>query len=292
MNDLNRIDLHMHTTISDGTDTPEEILKHVKKTGLDLFSVTDHDAVRGCEIISDLLRKNDPLFVPGVEFSSKDDRGKYHILGYDYDIQAKPIRQLVMKAHEYRMTKVFDRLDSLESVFGIRFPEEEVMKLLARNNPGKPHMGNLMVKYGYVETKEIAIEEYIDKLPVKSRYVRPEEAVQAILESGGIPVLAHPSFGSGSQMITGADMEERLQYLMDFGLQGVEAFYSRFTGDLVEELLAFAGKYNLYVTAGSDYHGKNKVNPLGVTLLERSPEWPEGLRRFLERIFEKHRVNN
>ena len=292
MNDLNRIDLHMHTTISDGTDTPEEILKHVKETGLDLFSVTDHDAVRGCEIISDLLRKNDPLFVPGVEFSSKDDRGKYHILGYDYDIQAKPIRQLVMKAHEYRMTKVFDRLDSLESVFGIRFPEEEVMKLLARNNPGKPHMGNLMVKYGYVETKEIAIEEYIDKLPVKSRYVRPEEAVQAILESGGIPVLAHPSFGSGSQMITGADMEERLQYLMDFGLQGVEAFYSRFTGDLVEELLAFAGKYNLYVTAGSDYHGKNKVNPLGVTLLERSPEWPEGLRRFLERIFEKHRVNN
>ena len=292
MNDLNRIDLHMHTTISDGTDTPEEILKHVKETGLDLFSVTDHDAVRGCEIISDLMRKNDPLFVPGVEFSSKDDRGKYHILGYDYDIQAKPIRQLVMKAHEYRMTKVFDRLDSLESVFGIRFPEEEVMKLLARNNPGKPHMGNLMVKYGYVETKEIAIEEYIDKLPVKSRYVRPEEAVQAILESGGIPVLAHPSFGSGSQMITGADMEERLQYLMDFGLQGVEAFYSRFTEDLVEELLAFAGKYNLYVTAGSDYHGKNKVNPLGVTLLERSPEWPEGLRRFLERIFEKHRVNN
>ncbi|MBO5521434.1 MAG: PHP domain-containing protein [Eubacterium sp.] len=277
-----KIDLHMHTTVSDGTDTPEEILIKVREAGIGVFSVTDHDAVRSSEIIQNLLRKDDPLFIPGSEFSCKDELGKYHILGYGYDSKAQPIRQLVMKSHENRMSKVWDRLDSLETVFGITFPEEEVMKLLARSNPGKPHMGNLMVKHGYAESKEIAIEQFIDKLPVKSRYIRPEEAIRAILDSGGIPVLAHPSYGSGSQRITGKDMEDRLVRLMAFGLQGVEAYYSQFSEELVDELLTLAGKFNLYVTAGSDYHGKNKPNVLGVTRLEAVSDGPEGLRRFLD----------
>lgn len=288
MNYPEKIDLHMHTTVSDGTDTPEEILNKVREAGLHAFSVTDHDAIRSCEIILDLIKKGDPLFIPGTEFSCKDELGKYHILGYAYDIDAQPIRQLVMKGHENRMTKVWDRLDGLESVFGVKFPEEEIMKLLARSNPGKPHMGNLMVKYGYAESKEIAIEQFIDKLPVQSRYIRPEEAIRAVLDSGGIPVLAHPSFGSGNQRITGKDMEDRLLRLMDFGLQGIEVFYSQFTKELADELEAFAVKYDLYVTAGSDYHGKNKPNALGVTLLESVSEGPEGLKSFLKKTLRRN----
>ena len=286
MNYPDKIDLHMHTTVSDGTDTPEELLIRVRKANLDAFSVTDHDAIRSSEIIQNRLRTDDPLFIPGSEFSCKDERGKYHILGYAYDLKAQPIRHLVMKCHERRMTKVWDRLDALEKVYGIVFPEEEIMKLLSRNNPGKPHMANLMVKYGYSETKEIAIEQFIDKLPVKSRYIRPEEAIRAILESGGIPVLAHPSYGSGSQMIIGKEMEDRLIRLMEYGLQGIEAYYSQFTEVLVKELVELAGKYSLYVTAGSDYHGKNKVNELGVTLLGSVSDGPQGLMNFLEEVIE------
>ena len=284
MNYPEKLDLHMHSTVSDGTDTPEELLAHVREAGIGIFSITDHDAVRSSEIIGDLLKKGDPLFIPGSEFSCKDEHGKYHILGYGYDNKAQAIRQLVMKAHENRMSKVWDRLDALESVYGVVFPEEEIMKLLARSNPGKPHMGNLMVQYGYAETKEIAIEQFIDTLPVKARYIRPEEAIRAILESGGVPVLAHPSYGSGSQRITGKDMEDRLKRLMDLGLQGVEAYYSQFTEDLVEELKALAVRYDLYVTAGSDYHGKNKKNALGYTRLSAVSEGPAGLRRFLDRV--------
>ena len=289
MNYPEKIDLHIHTTISDGTDTPEEILEQVREAGIGIFSITDHDAVRSSEIIPEKLKKDDPLFIPGSEFSCKDEGGKYHILGYGYDSSAPAIRQLVMKSHENRMSKVWDRLDALETVYGITFPEDEVMKLLARSNPGKPHMGNLMVKHGYAETKEIAIEQFIDKLPVKSRYIRPEEAIRAILDSGGIPVLAHPSYGSGSQRITGKDMEDRLLRLMEFGLQGIEAYYSRFSNELVEELLKLAGKYSLYVTAGSDYHGKNKPNALGVTGLDAVSDAPEGLRRFLDDVLEKNK---
>ena len=281
-----KADLHIHTTVSDGTDKPEEIPALVKKAGLGVFSVTDHDAIRGCEKIMDRLGKDDPLFIPGIEFSCKDELGKYHILGYAYDTKSKAVRDLVLEAHENRMTKVWDRLDGLKNEFQITFPEDEIMKLLARSNPGKPHMGNLMVKYGFAKTKEIAIDQFIDKLHVKSRYIRPEEAIRAILDGGGIPVLAHPSYGSGSQRITGKDMEDRLRRLMDFGLQGLEAYYSQLTEALSRELTEFAERFGLYVTAGSDYHGKNKPNPLGVTLLDRISDGPPGMQRFFEKALE------
>ena len=138
-----------------------------------------------------------------------------------------------------------------------------------------------MVRYGYARSKEEAIKDYINKLHFRSEYVRPEEAIAGILRSGGIPVLAHPVYGSGDQLILGDEMDARLRRLMDFGLRGVEAYYSGFTAKLREQMLAFASQYGLYVTAGSDYHGANKLVALGDTGLGGPDEWPEGLRRFL-----------
>ena len=105
-----------------------------------------------------------------------------------------------------------------------------------------------------------------------------------ILNGGGIPVLAHPSYGSGEQLIIGEEMDRRLRRLMDFGLQGVEAFYSGFTPSLQAEMLAFAEKYDLFVTAGSDYHGTNKPVILGETNLSSDTPIPDGLLRFLEKV--------
>ena len=275
------IDLHMHTTVSDGTDTPEEILARVKENGLELFAVTDHDAVKGSRLLAGLLTEADPAFITGAEFSCKDKEGKYHILGYGYDPDAAAIRSVVDLGHGYRMKKVTGRLEFLKSEFGFSFPEEELQKLFAMDNPGKPHIGNLMVKYGYAETKEKAIREYIDKMRFRSEYVRPEQAIEGILGAGGIPVLAHPSYGSGDQLIMGEDMDKRLRRLMDFGLRGVEAFYSGFTDKLRGEVLSFAEKYGLYVTAGSDYHGSNKLVVLGDTGLDTVEDYPAGMKRFL-----------
>lgn len=283
---IRKIDLHIHTTVSDGTDTPESIIRHVRATGIGLFSVTDHDALKGCKDILSALTAEDPAFLTGVEFSCRDEEGKYHILGYGYDPDSDPIRRVVDLGHGYRMNKVKARLDFLETQFGFRFPEGELSTLLALDNPGKPHIGNLMVKYGYAETREKAIREYIDKLRFRSEYVRPEEAIEGILGSGGIPVLAHPVYGSGDQMILGDEMERRLRRLMDFGLQGVEAYYSGFTAKLRDQMLSFASRYGLYVTAGSDYHGSNKLISLGDTGLADGGEWPDGMRRFLADVRE------
>ena len=279
-----RIDLHMHTAVSDGTDAPEQLPEKIRQAGLRVFAVTDHDAVKGCRILRDVLTEDDPVFVTGVEFSCRDEEGKYHILGYGFDPETEAIQRVVRTGHEFRMKKVRARLEFLKTEFGFEFPEEDVAALFELDNPGKPHIGNMMVKYGYAPTKEKAITEYINKVRFRSEYIRPGEAIRGILGSGGIPVLAHPVFGSGDELIVGEEMDTRLKRLTDLGLQGVEAFYSGFTPKLSRQMLKAAEKHGLYVTAGSDYHGANKLIPLGDTGLEEAREWPEGLYRFLEEI--------
>ena len=288
-----KIDLHMHTTVSDGTDTPEEILAHVKEAGIALFAVTDHDAVKAGRIIPALLAEGDPAFLTGAEFSCRDEEGKYHILGYGYDPDSEPIRKLVEIGHGLRMGKVMARLEFLEKEFGFTFSKADLDWLFAQDNPGKPHIANLMVKLGYVETKERAIKDFINRIRFRTEYIRPEQAIEAILGGGGIPVLAHPSYGDGDQLILGGEMETRLRRLMELGLQGVEAFYSGFTPRIRREVLGFAERFGLYVTAGSDYHGKNKLIDLADTGLDTAAEWPEGLKRFLkdtEKKQKKHEV--
>ncbi|MBQ8922067.1 MAG: PHP domain-containing protein [Oscillospiraceae bacterium] len=279
-----KTDLHMHSVFSDGTDTPDELLSRVRAAGIGLFSVTDHDSIESSRIMPALCAKGGTRFLSGVEFSCRDQQGQYHILGYGYDPDAQPIQELVARGHSYRMKKLRRRLDFLEQEFGFTFPEEEVRRLYAMHNPGKPHIGNLMVQCGFAESKEQAIREYLNRLHEHSDCIPPGDAIRAILESGGIPVLAHPAFGSGDQMIRGGEMEQRLTRLTASGLQGMECFYSQFSAEIREEMLAFAARFGLYVTAGSDYHGTNKQISLGDTGLGASAELPEGMQRFLHEI--------
>ena len=277
-----KIDLHMHTTVSDGTDTPEEIVARVREAGINVFSVTDHDAVKACGVIPALLGEG-LTYVTGAEFSTRDEDGKYHVLGYGFDPDSAPIRELTETGHSNRMKKVRARLEFLETEFGFTFPEDEVRALLALDNPGKPHIANLMVKLGYADDKKQAIDEFINRKRFRSEYIRPEYAIERILAGGGVPVLAHPTYGDGDQLILGDEMEERLKKLTGFGLEGVECFYSGFTPRITRDMLAFAVRFGLYVTAGSDYHGTNKMVPLGDTGLDLADETPEGLTRFLAR---------
>lgn len=279
-----KLDLHMHTTVSDGTNTPQQIARIVREAGIGLFSITDHDAIKGaCEIAGELTA-GDPGFITGVEFSCKDSEGKYHILGYGYDPQGRSINDLVEMGHSYRVDKVYARIDFLEKEFGFTFPEEKLGWLFAQDNPGKPHIGNMMVEEGFAKSKEDAINNYLNKLTYRGKYVKPEEAIEGILKSGGIPILAHPSYGDGDQLILGEDMDKRLNRLMEMGIKGIEAFYSGFTPRINKELLGLADKYSLYVTAGSDYHGKNKLVILGDTGLDNHEDGPEGMKKFLEDV--------
>ena len=284
MNIPAHIDLHMHSTASDGTDSPEEILEKVGRSGIDLFALTDHDTVKGCAIVQEALKDTSPRFIPGVEFSCRDEGGKYHILGYGFDPGSEDILNTIEAGHAIRIHKLGKRLDLLKRQFGIGFSREEVDSLYAKNTPGKPHIAKLMILNGYVSSIDEAFDRYLEKLDVPDENLRPEAAIAGILAGGGIPVLAHPSYGDGDQLIMGEAMEERLLHLLPMGLMGLEGYYSGFTEKMQEEILGFARKYDLYVTAGSDYHGTNKLVRLGETGLEEVSDGADGLKRFLEKI--------
>jgi predicted metal-dependent phosphoesterase TrpH len=275
------IDLHMHSAVSDGTDTPEELLSHVRKAGIRVFSLTDHDAISGCRQVHALLKPGDPHFLFGVEFSCKDAYGKYHILGYGYDPDAASICGVVNAGHMNRLKKLDLRLDRLRTEFGIAFPHADADMLHALPNPGKPHLAKLMVRYGYSETISAAFHTVLNRLHVPDLYTSPVDAIRGIRDAGGVPVLAHPCFGDGDQLILGDALEKRILRLKDAGLLGLEGFYSGFTETLRAQVLAFAEAFELYVTAGGDFHGGNKLIPLADTGLLPDTPFPDGLQRFL-----------
>ncbi len=283
---MKKIDLHMHTTISDGTDSLEELITHIRQSGIELFSVTDHDSIDGGDLMPRLLtdQEDAPAFIRGVEFSCRDEYGKYHILGYGYDPQIPGIGEVVRLGHSFRMKKTRERLAFLQEEFGFAFSQDEIDGVLNMDNPGKPHIARLMISHGYARDIHEAISEYINKKRFKGMHVRPEEAIEGIRKSGGIPVLAHPVYGDGDQLIMDEELEGRIEYLIGFGLQGVEAYYSGFTLRMQEQVLQIAAEHGLYVTAGSDYHGTSKMVKLGDTNLEDIAEAPEGLHRFLEDV--------
>ena len=280
-----KVDLHIHSTASDGTDSPATILDKIRAGGYTHFSLTDHDTFKGALEIKNLLSEGDPAFVMGAEFSCEDETGKYHILAYGYDIADPSITWLVETSHGYRVERVKRRLEVLKSACGFSLTEAERQELFSRNNPGKPHIAEYMIKYGYATTINEAFENYLNKFDAKGDHIRPMDAVRAITEAGGVAVLAHAPFGSGSQRLSTEEVERRLTHLIPVGLRGIEGFYSKYTPELQRDTLSLAEKYDLYVTAGSDYHGiRKKVMP-GDTHLESVSELPRGLTAFLKDLF-------
>ena len=273
----------MHTTVSDGTDTPSEIISYVKAAGIDCFSLTDHDDCKGCrEVRAALSGENGLSFINGIEFTARDEKGKYHILGYGFNPESPVMQKTIRSGQGKRRRKFLEKVNFLHDELNIHLPDARIDELLLLNNPGSPHLGRLMVEFGYAESINDAIENYIQKKKFKSieYYLSPAEVIETILAARGIPVLAHPIFGSGSQNIRGEELERRVCRLMEMGLKGLEGLYSKYDRGMRREVLDLAEKYRLYVTVGSDYHGKMKPVHLGDTGFRKDRPAPEGMRRF------------
>ena len=284
-----KVDLHIHSTFSDGTDTPAVILDRLREGGFTHFSLSDHDTLKGCAEMARLLATGDPAFIRGAEFSCEDERGKYHVLAYGYDPAVPSMTALVDASHGYRVDRVKRRLDLLKQACGFSLTEGEREALFALNNPGKPHIAEYMIKYGYAATIGEAFENYLNKYECGGDHVKPEDAIIAIKEAGGIPVLAHAPFGSGNQRLAAEEVEARLKRFIPCGLRGLEGYYSKYTSEMQSEMLSLADKYDLFVTAGSDYHGTHKTVSLGETHLEMTESYPGGLLAFLQEV-EKRKV--
>ena len=251
-----KVDLHIHTTASDGADTPRELAAKVAAAGLELFSVTDHDTVDGALEMEQFVPAG-VRYIRGVEFSCLSPGGKCHILGYDFDPNHPAFRAALAEGRRLRMEKLDRRLDQIKTDHGIVLTEAERVWLLSRNSPGKPHLGRIIRDRGLAPDLDSAIRGFIRDVPGRER-IEAQTAIEAIAAAGGCPVWAHPLGGEGEKRLSSEKFENLLETLCGYGLRGLECRYSRYGRKESEFLLHHAVQRGLIPTGGSDYHGSNK----------------------------------
>lgn len=258
----NKVDLHIHTTASDGSDSPRVLAGNIKKAGIGLFSVTDHDTISGALAMEPLVPEG-VRFVRGIEFSCADPAGKCHILGYGYDPDHPAFRAALAEGRQLRLAKMALRVEALARDHGIVLTEGELQWVMSHESPGKPHLGKVLMDRGLAPTLDRAIQGYLRDVPGRDR-IDAKTAVEAITAAGGFPVWAHPLGGEGEKRLTPERFSRLLQVLLGYGIRGMECWYSRYSMADVDFLLEQADRHGLTVTGGSDYHGTNKQDlPLG-----------------------------
>jgi predicted metal-dependent phosphoesterase TrpH len=263
-------DMHMHSTASDGTDTPVLLAEKVRDAGISVFSLTDHDTIAGIREIMSVIPEG-IRFVPGIEFSCISDAGKCHILGYNCDCDHQYFREALRAGEKLRRAKLDRRLDYLMEVCGVEITAEERDSFYRMNSVGKPHLAKFLIRKGKAETMQEAIDRFIKPSGTEDSRLPSEMVIRAILESGGIPVWAHPLGGEGERRLGREEFLREKEALVHMGLRGLECFYSRFTQEEIRGLLEEASAAELLVSGGSDYHGKNKNIAPGTLNAEMIP---------------------
>ena len=255
----NFIDLHMHTTASDGTDSPAALLEKIKAAGIRMFSVTDHDTIEGA-LEMDALVPGHLRYLRGVEFSCIHPAGKCHILGYGYDPEDPELLAALELGRQLRQEKLQKRLTFLRDQFGITLTAEEERFLHSKKSPGKPHLGRILRDRGLAPDSSAAIQKFIEPCGDGNDRIDAGIAIAAIRHAGGTAVWAHPLGGEKEERLTTEAFEIHLKLLTELGIQGMECHYSRYSREEAAFLCRRAAETGLMITAGSDYHGSNKGN--------------------------------
>jgi len=254
-----RIDLHIHSTASDGTLTPPEILALAQNLHLGAIAITDHDTLDGSKDALSFGIPPSVKFLTGVEISSElppsfSCPGSFHILGYAVDVDHPDLNHTLSMLKDSRKSRN-PQILKLLSRLGIEISLNEVRNSAGDSQLGRPHIAQLMVEKGYVQSINAAFDEYLGN--GKPAYVdrfrfECEETLKAILNAGGIPVLAHPLLlGIKENDI----LEDLIAVLTEMGLKGIEVYYPEHTKDLIAYYSRLASHYNLLITGGTDFHG-------------------------------------
>ncbi|RJQ84535.1 MAG: PHP domain-containing protein [Desulfobacteraceae bacterium] len=258
-NHFGGIDLHIHTTASDGTCTPSEILQRAAAIGLQAVSITDHDTLEGSRNALNCPLPDHLRFIPGVEISTQAPEGfstggSLHILGYGVDVHNGLLQEALARlqqAREMRIPKILERLNRI----GIPIRMDQILKHIGQGSPGRPHIARVMIDMGTVQDIDEAFDRYLAKgrpAYVDKYRIECRVALELIRQAGGIPVLAHPFLLPGGKT---RDLAAMIATLRELGLMGIEAYYSEHPPESVALYLDLARQFDLLVTGGSDFHG-------------------------------------
>ncbi|MFC2036360.1 PHP domain-containing protein [Chloroflexota bacterium] len=277
----NRVDLHSHTTASDGRLTPGELVARAASRGIQVLAITDHDTTEGFPAALAAAQQWGITVVPGVEVSTVSGREEIHLLGYFVDLDNVDLQALLRRTQEARRERAKKMLARLANL-GMSIQWERVLAHSAGGSAiGRPHVAATLLEAGHVSSFQEAFDLWIgrDRPAYVERYkLSPEEAIHLLRSDGGLPVLAHPYiYSRGGERRAGLDLGRWLPRLRKAGLEGVEIYYPNYTRNVSRNLLALAVKYGLLVTGGSDCHGGMLGNGLGSVAVPWAV-W-EGLKR-------------
>ena len=256
------VDLHIHSTASDGTLSPLEILRLARQLNLGAIAITDHDTVEGSKTALALGIPAPPHFLTGVEISAAPPpsfslSGSFHILGYSIDIDNPVLNQTLIRLQQARKSRNPQILDILNDL-GLKMALNEVRQAAGECQLGRPHIAQLMVKKGFVQSIDEAFDKYLGKgqIAYVDKYrISAARAIEIILGAGGIPVLAHPFL---LETQNDAALEDLVVTLMHMGLKGVEVYYPEHTPQQTALYAEIAKRHGLLITGGTDFHGALK----------------------------------
>lgn len=249
------IDLHTHSTCSDGTFTPTEVVKEAAKAGLRAIALTDHDTVDGLEEAVEAGKKYGLEVITGIEFSVASDT-EMHLLGLNFSLNCPEIKNILGEMiiqRDLRNYKVIDLLAEL----GIHITIDDILAEATSKVTGRSQIAKAMLKKGYVSTIKEAFDRYLSfgkPAFVERSTLSPEKAIEIIKKSGGISSLAHLNQTGKSD----EELYKILTNLKNAGLDAVEGYYTEYTEDMNQRYRKMAADIGLKLTGGSDFHGSNK----------------------------------
>lgn len=247
------MDMHVHSSYSDGDHTPNELIDIARKKRISTISITDHDNVLA---YANLKIDKKVSVIPGIELSANDNVGRMHILGYGIDPNNNSLLEATANLRENSIDSFLLIVEYLASK-GIIFASKDISLLINKEGDvGRPDLAKLCIEYGYSETVEEAFEKYLIEAYEKTKYMRKrldyQECFELIKNAGGIPVLAHPI----SLKRDNEALEKLVEEMVANGLMGIEIFHSHHSYDDMLQYLYLMRKYKLLYSAGSDYHGE------------------------------------
>jgi len=254
---MGNIDLHLHTTASDGVMTPSEIVNYAKNKGLQAIAITDHDTIEGLkEGISEGERIGLEV-IPGIEISAEHSPGSMHLLGFLIDVNHPILKErleYLQRARAERNPRMAEKLNKL----GINITFDEVLKVSGGGQVGRPHFAQVLIEKGYVRSFQEAFDRFLKKgapAYVEKMRFSAEESIHFINEANGVAVLAHPNT---LQLNGYSELENLILRLVKKGLRGIEAYYPEHSALEVAQYMTLAERHGLLVTGGTDYHGIEK----------------------------------
>lgn len=261
---MNEVDLHTHTTASDGTHTPHQLVARAAKLAVKVLGITDHDSTAGVAEAQAAGQKFGVEVIAGVEINTDVPGAEVHILGYYVDPGHEELNAQLATIREGRVGRARKMAEALARM-GVPVRFERILEIAGEGSVGRPHVAQALLEAGHVSSTGEAFEKYIGRNSpayIDRMKFTPSEASALIRRAGGVPVLAHPVFFDRFGAIkSGFDLEAMLAETMTAGLLGIEAYYPNYDAITIEYLLGIARRYGLVVTGGTDFHGAKFNEP-------------------------------